>query len=176
MTEINEGKLTIVFDNTNWQVEKYDDCKTFRGCIGKTENFKAVDIIGVHNQNSVYFFEMKDYNGYEQNKLTKWDYNVDNLTKDLSQKVKDTILGVFSTQRNSSVTDEYWNLVVSNFNQNNELRIIFWIDGNLNRYSPNFRLNQITHNLKRKLRCLNSRIIVTNSLKAVIYDAIHEYA
>jgi hypothetical protein len=176
MTEISEGKLTILFSNANWKVQKYDDCDTFTKCIGKTENLKAVDIVGIHNEETVYFFEMKDYNGTEGTNLTKWDYNINNLTKSLSQKVKDTILGVFSTQRNESVTDVYWDLIVSNFNTNKELRIIFWIDGNLVKYSSSFRLSQVSMNLKRKLRCLNAKILVTNSGKANISDTIHEYA
>jgi hypothetical protein len=175
MTEISEGKLTLVFNNTNWKVEKYDDCDTFKNCIGRTESLKAVDIVGIHNEDTVYFFEMKDYNGYEETKLSNWDYNINSLTKDLSQKVKDTILGVFSTQRNESISNEYWDLIISNFKENNEIKIIFWIDGRLGDYSSSFRLTQLTQNLKRKLRCLNSNILVTNSEMANVIDTIHAY-
>ena len=91
MAVINEGNLTIIFEDPNWKVIKYDDCDTYTQCLGKTDNLKAVDIVGVHNNNKVYLFEIKDYTGNERKNLTKWDYNLNHLAVGLSKKIKDTI-------------------------------------------------------------------------------------
>lgn len=175
MAKIIQGKLTITFNDYNWVVKKYDNCNAFKNCIGKTQNMKAVDIVGVHNNKIVYLFEMKDYNASEEIKLNKWGNKVDNLTLDLSQKVKDTIIGILATKRNEDFRDEHLDLIVSKFNDNSEFKIIFWIDGNLFNYDSNFHLSIILANLKRKLSFLNSKVIVTNSQNAKIVNANHTY-
>lgn len=175
MSLINEGKLNIEFSDEKWQIEKYDECNVFINNIGQTNNLKAIDIIGVHNFQTLYFFEVKDFSDNEEFNLEKWDYRIDMLTNNLSQKIKDSLVGILSIQRNDLLKNNFWNLIVKLFNENNEFKIVFWLDGNLSNYSRNFRLCQINNNLKRKLQCLNAKILVTNSDKANLIDSIHKY-
>ena len=59
MTVIIEGKLEFTFDD-NWQLIKWDDDPAYRKGIGKLDETKAVDVLGLHRENGLYLIEIKD--------------------------------------------------------------------------------------------------------------------
>nr|WP_321452612.1 hypothetical protein [uncultured Carboxylicivirga sp.] len=175
MIEVNEGKLYLVFCRNSWNIEKYDECNAFVNHLKKTINLKGVDFIGIHNNSSVYMMEIKDYSGHEQQKLREWGGNINNLTSDLAQKIKDSFIGIYSAKRLSLTDQNFWTELVDKFNGNDDYKVIFWIDGNLVRYNSNFSRTQLNLNLKQRLKCLNVKVLVTNSENANVINMAHEY-
>jgi len=175
MNEVNEGRLTLKFSEKSWEIVKYDDCIEFKETIRLTQNIKGVDIIGIYNKETIYLIEIKDFKGYESKKTQEWCDDLNCLTNDLTQKIKDTLIGVFCIQRNKEISSNYWNSICNSFVNNNVFNLVFWIEGDLSKYSKNFRKTLLLSNLKQKLKCFNSKVIITNSNLAMFSDAECNY-
>jgi len=58
MTRFKEGFLDFVFGE-RWEILKLDDHRDYRQRIGKLESTKAVDFIGILDQEELYLIDVK---------------------------------------------------------------------------------------------------------------------
>jgi hypothetical protein len=63
MTRIEEGYLAFEFGE-RWRVLKLDEHQYYRKHIGKIDETKAVDFVGIFDDKKLYFIEVKDFRGY----------------------------------------------------------------------------------------------------------------
>ena len=59
MTRIEEGDLVFEFGE-KWQVFKLDEHRDYRERIAKIDETKAVDFVGIFNNEILYFIEVTD--------------------------------------------------------------------------------------------------------------------
>ncbi|PLW97397.1 MAG: hypothetical protein C0593_08785 [Marinilabiliales bacterium] len=175
MKKIVEGKLHISFVDEAWEIIKYDDCDAFIKVVQKSDHFKGVDIIGIHNEKEVILFEIKDYNGYEAEAVDQFNCNLNEMVQPLCQKIKDTIVGSMAIVRDPSVNDAFWNRLITGIGNANGLKFVFWIDGDLCSVNNGFKRSLILHSLKRRLGCMGAKIIVTDHKRARFVDLNHNY-
>ncbi|MGJ8658405.1 MAG: hypothetical protein ACSHWV_01030 [Cellulophaga fucicola] len=176
MISILEGKLTINFDEQEWSVTKYDDCQEYKTINQKFDKIKGVDIIGIKNDEKLYLIEIKDFSNNEVNYLEKCEYKINNFTSPLVKKITDSIFGTLNIHRNLTENVEFWKSFNEKFISNNDLYIVFWLDGNLKVHATNFSKTQLLLNIKQKLKGLKAHIIITDSSKNnILANSNHNY-
>lgn len=103
MRRIDEGKISFEFGE-RWYVEKWDAHKAYLGGINKlngeltepdgttrSEGTKAVDFVGVLDDEKLYFIEVKDFRGHRvENKKRQ----IHDLPLEIGLKVRDTLAGL----------------------------------------------------------------------------------
>jgi hypothetical protein len=71
MPSITEGKLHFDFPE-NWQVTKYDDWAFYKNQFSKLQDgLKAIDILAIDPETTVWFIEIKDYRQHQRTKFTE---------------------------------------------------------------------------------------------------------
>ncbi len=95
MTTLTEKTLTFIFPD-NWEVIKYDESHFFRNHIDKCQGSKAVDILAL-SELGLFLIEIKDIRGHEIE--YKQRLNKGEILFDLTQKVRDTIQGLYAAYR-----------------------------------------------------------------------------
>lgn len=176
MISVIEGRLTINFDQQVWVIKKYDDCLEYREINQKLDKVKAVDIIGIKNDSKLYLIEFKDFTNDEITYLEKCEYKINNFTSPLVKKITDSVFGSLNIHRNLNQNADFWESFNNKFINQNDLLIVFWLDGNLQAHAPNFSKTQLLLNIKRKLKGLKAHIIITDSSKNnIIMDSNHNY-
>jgi hypothetical protein len=99
----DENKLRFRFGE-RWHVDKWDKCDTYTGGVGKlcgeltdtngalrTEGTKAVDFVGVLDEQKLYLFEVKDFRGHQ---IENRKRQVRELPLEIGLKVRDTLAGL----------------------------------------------------------------------------------
>jgi hypothetical protein len=70
MPTISVGALSFTFDD-DWQASKYDDWSFYRHRFQRIRNeVKAVDILAISPERTVWFIEVKDYRRHPRSKPT----------------------------------------------------------------------------------------------------------
>ncbi|RKZ81903.1 MAG: hypothetical protein DRR19_21510, partial [Candidatus Parabeggiatoa sp. nov. 1] len=95
MKTLTEGQLTFTFSDT-WEVNKYDESHFFRNHIDKCQGSKAVDILAL-SALGLFLIEIKDIRGHEIE--YKQHISKGELLIDFTQKVRDTIQGLYAAYR-----------------------------------------------------------------------------
>ncbi|MGY8910333.1 MAG: hypothetical protein ACKVIG_10795 [Flavobacteriales bacterium] len=176
MISIVEGKLTINFEQQEWEIRKYDDCQEYKTINQKLDKVKGVDIIGIKNDSKLYLIEIKDFTDNEVVFLERCEYKIDNFTSPLVKKIADSIFGSLNIHRTLTENVDFWKSFNEKFIKQNDLLIVFWLDGNLNAHAPNFSKTQLLLNIKRKLKGIKAHIIITDSSKNnIIRNTNHNY-
>jgi hypothetical protein len=176
MISIAEGRLTINFEEQEWNVKKYDDCQEYKSINQKFDKIKGVDIIGIKNDSKLYLIEIKDFSNNEVSYLKKCEYKINNFTSPLVKKITDSIFGTLNIHRHLTENLDFWESFNEKFISNNDLYIVFWLDGNLKAHAPNFSKTQLLQNIKSKLKGLKAKIIITDSSKNnIIINSNHNY-
>lgn len=176
MISVIEGKLTINFEQQEWEIKKYDDCQEYKTINQKLDKVKGVDIIGIKNDSKLYLIEIKDFTGNEVSYLENCEYKINNFTSPLAKKISDSIFGSLNIHRNLTQNLAFWKSFNEKYIDQNDLLIVFWLDGNLKAHAPNFSKTQLLLNIKRKLKGLKAHIIITDSSKNnIIRNTNHNY-
>ena len=162
MDNIVEGNLTLRFDLNHWIVVAYDRNRDYIKHI-QSNGLKAVDIIGLKDSRRVFLIEIKDYTDHERENIDLWEsQNEPGLVDQVTNKVKDSIIGILSAYRNNSISDVFWDNLMDNIISGCSLIVVLWLEGDLHRINPNYATHLINHQLKQKLKCIASKVIISN--------------
>jgi hypothetical protein len=104
MTQFKESRLLFEFGD-RWCVFKLDEHRDYRERIGKLDETKAVDFLGILDDKELYFIEVKNYRGdriESKDKLLKGE-----LQQELAQKVRDSVACIIGAYCTSS-EPEHW--------------------------------------------------------------------
>ena len=99
---IDEGSLRFEFGE-NWLILKLDDESAYRNWLEKLDGTKAVDIVGIYEQDKLHFLEAKDFRGYaieNKKRLISGDILVE-----VAQKVRDSVSCLITASRLPSQHD-----------------------------------------------------------------------
>lgn len=162
MKEFIESKIKFQFDEQNWNVLQYDAIDgNFRKHV-HLAGTKAVDFVGIYNQNTIVFFEIKSFRGFGndakvQNRLQD---SMEELSTEIAQKVRDTISVIAGFNR--TIATPFWTEseeIISNGNKH--LMVIAWIEEN-NTKQKKAEMGTRLSKLKQKLSWLSSDIYIEN--------------
>ena len=162
MPTINEGRLQFDFTD-DWSIIKVDDSKAYRDWMGKLDGTKAVDILGLLDNQTLYFIEVKDFREHRiENKprLSSGD-----LVVEIAQKVRDTVTCIVTAYRRQSEQNVVWDSFFHTLeNKDKPLKVVLWLEEDLpqtHREKVNASVRQ--NILKKKLKWLTTKVLVTNS-------------
>ena len=169
-TVIEEEKLRFEFSDA-WHVVKYDEHFDYSNHIQKLAETKAVDFAAIQDDVTLFFIEVKDFRGHRiENKRRLSDGE---LAIEVAQKVRDTIAGIVSAHHRGNT--ETWAEFTRCLTQTEPpVRILLWMEDDLPPGPRGRRANQgsvMTDSLKRQLRWLTTKVIVT-SLETGAVDGI----
>ncbi len=187
MTRIEEGNLVFEFGD-KWQVFKLDEHRYYRERIAKIDETKAVDFVGIFNNEILYFIEVKDFRGHRienRDRLIKtkvpscqlvngecqFDKGSLSLPIELAQKVRDSIaciIGNSHTSSDSKTWLPYAKLICSQ-----KIKVILWLEQDLPDNS--FERKKVERSIrikrfKQKLSWLTYKVLVCSSDKPCLPD------
>lgn len=159
-TEIREQNLLFTFRDS-WLVVKLDDHRDYRNGLGKLAGSKAVDFLGIH-QNQLYFIEAKDFRGHRienQERLRSGQ-----LTTEIGQKVRDSVACIVAAYRQSGNSE--WQPYLKILRDQRKLvKVVVWLEYDLpaDPYTrKKDRASIATKEFKKKLRWLTTTVLVAN--------------
>lgn len=170
MKQFKESRLLFEFGN-RWHVFKLDEHRDYRERIGKIDDTKAVDFIGILDDSELYLIEVKNYRGDRikfKDKLLKGA-----LHKELAQKIRDSVACIIGAYRTSSVPEHWAAYAKLLCNKKREIRIILWLEYDL---PPHPYLRKKMNNFlgarvfKQKLKWLTNQVQVENVDKQALPD------
>lgn len=157
---IHEQNLLFTFEDS-WQVVKLDDHRAYRSGLGKLAGSKAVDFLGIH-QNQLYFIEAKDFRGHRienQQRLRSGQ-----LGTEIAQKVRDSVACIVAAHRQSG-NSEWQPFLKILRDQRKLVKVVVWLEHDLpaDPYTRNKdRASIATKEFKKKLRWLTTTVLVAN--------------
>jgi len=189
MTRIEEGYLVFEFSE-KWQVFKLDEHPDYREKIGKIDETKAVDFVGIFNNETLYFIEIKDFRGYRienKERLLKsqlpscqlvndecqFDKGSLSLPIELAQKVRDSIACIIASCRTSSEPKDWFPYANLLCQKKREIKVVLWLEQDLPPFPllrKKARASINTKIFKQKLRWLTSKVLVCSCDKQGLPD------
>jgi hypothetical protein len=144
MTRFEEEYLAFEFGD-RWRVFKLDEHQDYRERIGKLDETKAVDFLGILDDNELYFIEVKDFRGHRiENKdrllkgtLPECHYLEGKcqlhkgklpLSVELAQKVRDSVACIIGGYRNSSQPEHWAPYAKLLHDKKTKIRVILWLE------------------------------------------------
>ena len=167
------SSLTFEFDDSAWTyLMKYDsDAQNKQVDYDKIKNAiegtKAVDFIGIFQNNQLNLIEVKNY------KFNPLDANHD-IIAEIAQKVRDTMAGIIGGSRHSTHQKEYWHHHLQYLtNPAKDVRITLWLEDDkpLDKRLKTRNSNYLT-TLKKKLSWLTSNVKISNIADNDFGDAL----
>jgi len=152
---IRESKLIFDFNDNHWSdIRKFDEHIDYEKVKNYVSETKAVDFIGILNQKSVFYFEIKNFKDHRIENKERLNSNAEELTTEIAQKVRDSIACIVGANRNSTNDKELWNKILE-FSVHKNLIIVLWLeqDNHLNKNKTKITDYQLK--LKSKLKWLS---------------------
>ncbi len=171
MSRFAEGSLEFDFGN-KWRVVKLDEHRDYRDRIGKLESTKAVDFLGILDEQELYLIEVKDFRGHRietKDRLSKGE-----LPIEVAQKVRDSLACIVGAYHTSS-EPEYWQPYARLLcHRDRGIKIVLWLENDplpSHRRARQKAKASISGNVfKQKLTWLTSHILVCGSGKKDLPD------
>lgn len=118
---IVEGDLLFEFDEELWKpLVRWDKHAAYRTGIMEMGNGKAVDFIGIFNNRTLFFIEVKDYRQRDRTKpVPPWE--------EFELKVRNTVAGLVGSKRREEYADvcaPFVNALVNSY----KLALVYWIE------------------------------------------------
>ena len=176
-TPLDVEKQKFTFGDS-WTVAfKYDDTRFYRGgperLKGDLEErsnnatkivpqaTRAVDIIGLHQQDGVLLLEAKDFRGHRIENRNRLQGQV---ILEVALKTRDTVAGLVGAAR-SAVTEFPSGDLLAALQAGRNVTVVLWIEDDtfLDEQRTKAVLNQLNGVLKAKLAWLNVRTLVQSS-------------
>ncbi len=164
--KITEKKIEFDFDDSLWSnLLKYDEDADYLK-IEKLNGTKAVDIIGILENNKLVFFEIKDFRGHRITNKTR--LNTGELEQEVALKVRDTLAGIIGAARNSTNNSLAFQELLSYIsNTKKQLVVILWMEEDrlsLRMSQKRIKSKQSTtlQVLKKQLQWLTTKVWVAN--------------
>lgn len=167
MTIFQESDLKFQFSD-NWWVVQYDDLTDYNNLKNTVEGSKAVDFIGILGNETLTFFEIKNFRGYRIENKPRLEVGHDPIEVEIAQKVRDTLAGVAAAARNSTHLRTEWQRVL-HFLQNDRknVEVVLWLEDETTPQYDAIRKRKmqakggvLSQRLKQRLSWLTSRVFV----------------
>jgi hypothetical protein len=165
--EIEEGNLRFKFADTWSYLLKYDErdeggkpkLAEYRKIHDATNGAKAVDFIGVLDNDKLVFIEVKDFRGFETE--NKKRVATGELVTEIATKVRDTVAAIVGGYRTSmSDKNEYFEHYFDILsNKQKHIYMVLWREGHF-RNPDKARYYNDAQVLKSKLSWLGSKTFV----------------
>jgi hypothetical protein len=160
-TEFDEEFIHFKFEDA-WKVIKYDEHIDYLEWIGRLPDTKAVDFLALKTPGTLFFIEVKDFRGHriENKKRLKQG----ELAVEVAKKVRDTIAGV-AAARHRGKADPWNDFAQCLIQEERPAQVLLWLEGELPadpRGRGQNRLQVIGSTLKKQLRWLTTKVLVTN--------------
>src|SRR5262245_28843529 len=104
MISLEEGFLIFEFGE-RWNILKLDEHRDYRERIGKVEGTKAIDFLGILDDQELYFIEIKDFRDHRIE--TRGRLLSGELAIEVAQKVRDSLACIVGAYRTSSVPSSW---------------------------------------------------------------------
>jgi len=99
MVVVPVGALSFVFE-PGWEVGRYDDWAYYKSQFQKVRSgIKAIDVLALAPDKTLYLIEVKDYRQYPRTKPSELDYEV-------CCKILDTLAGILPAKVNARIGTE----------------------------------------------------------------------
>lgn len=164
MKEFNESNLCFQFEEENWQVVKYDEENNYLEVSRKLQGTKAIDFLGIYNNKSLIFFEIKNFRGYGMQPKTQKRVAsaMEDLSTEIAQKVKDTIAIICGINKNISFDENnIWCQSAEYLFNDKQIIVIAWIEEDDNK-QVKAEMATRTDKLKQKLSWLTNYVYIDN--------------
>lgn len=176
-TPLDVEKQKFTFGDSWTVVLKYDDSRFYRcgperlkGELEERSNNKAkivpqatraVDVIGLHQQDGLFLLEAKDFRGHRienKNRLQQ------QIIIEVALKTRDTVAGLLGAAR-SAVTEFPSDWLLTAMQAGKMVTVVLWIEDDTFREEQKTKavLNQLNGVLKEKLAWMNVRTLVQSS-------------
>lgn len=172
MTRIEEGYLDFKFGD-KWRVLKFDEHPDYENVSGIVNGTKGVDFVGIFNEKTLYFIEVKDFRGdriQNKDRISKGE-----LLIEVAQKVRDSIACIIASSRTSNKENNLLPYAKFLCNHQKDIRVILWLEQDFpnNIFNEQRTIKSInSKTLKQKLKWLTSKVLVCsiNSNKECLPD------
>ena len=157
-----ESSLRFEFGN-RWHVLKLDEHLDYRSRIEKLPGTKAVDFLGVLDNNTIYFVEVKNLRGHRIENKERLQDGL--LVEELGQKVRDSLACIIGAHRVSARHEIWKNFVDILYDKQKSIKVIMWLEQDLPNHPIQQRkvLNNISSTkFKSKLAWLTPYVMVGN--------------
>jgi len=167
---LQESRLNFEFNDSRWSdLVKFDEHTDYKNVKDNVSETKAVDFIGVLNQKSIFYFEIKNFKDYRIENKERLNSSAEELTTEIAQKVRDSIACILGGFRNSTNDKALWNKILE-FTANKNIFIILWLEQDSNLNNNKTKISDYQLKLKSKLKWLTG---ISNNIRIFnksIYD------
>jgi hypothetical protein len=157
MSPITVDSLRFAFP-AGWRVSKYDEWSYYRNRFCKLRaNIKAVDLIAVDNDKTVWLVESKDYRFYQR-------ANPHSLIDDVRDKVILTLSGIVAARFNAVERTEID--MATRVVKAKKIRVVLHLEQRLttSRLFPRvYKLADVQQKLRSLLKCIDAHPLVVES-------------
>lgn len=181
MTRFEESRLVFEFGE-RWHIFKLDEHRDYQERIGKIDETKAVDFVGIWDNQELYFIEVKNFCGHRienKNRFLKGQLTECQLIEgqcqlikgelplpiELAQKVRDSIACLIGAYRTSSI-QEHWTAYAKWLCESHKsIKVVLWLEYDLPSHPILRRKAMVSVDIKKfkeKLKWLTSHVIVEN--------------
>ncbi len=163
-----ESNLTFTFEETHWEILKYDEDPKYFEISNALAGTKAIDFLGFDNNTALVMFEVKGFRGYgsEKSVNARLAEGMEVLSTEIAQKVKDTVAAIAGISRNIQADNTLWQKAAKQIIENKSVTIVAWIEEDLNSVALKARkkneMSVRAEKLKNKLKWLTTNIWVDN--------------
>ena len=154
MTEFKESGLVFKF-NDKWEVYQLDSEADYREKICRQiPGTRSIDFIGFNDTDNILLFvEVKSFRGYgNRTNVQRLTGENDDITIEVSQKVRDSIATIVGGARNSTNIRNVWQKYVHHLNTNKKMIVIAWVELDVNTENLLLRAKTNLYTRKRELR------------------------
>jgi hypothetical protein len=163
-----ESNLTFTFEETHWEILKFDEHPKYIEISNALAGTKAIDFLGFYNNTAFVMFEVKGFRGYGSQKSVndRLAEGMEVLSTEIAQKVKDTAAAIVGISRNIRADNTLWQKAVKQIIENKSVIIVAWIEEDLNNIALKARkkneMSVRAEKLKNKLKWLTTNVSVDN--------------
>ena len=144
----DEGGLRFIFDETFWQVLKWDDHAAHRKSMNVLDGSKAIDFMGIYRGEALFFIEAKDYREHDRSKEQP-------LTQELELKVRNTVAGLVGGCRREEYKAECSPFLEAL--RRKDLWVVLWLETKHDRKSKFGEALELK-NLKQRFKWLSPHV------------------
>lgn len=169
--EFDEGVIRFVFGD-RWLIRRLDNHPSYRSGIEKLDGTKAVDFVGILDENELFFMEVKDFRGHRIENRSRLR---NELWIEIGQKVRDSLACIIGAHRTSSSEPELWEKLNQRIHDKRKtIKVILWLEEDMVHSKAakgrKPRLSTYQNMLKKKLRWLTTKVLVCDTADTLLTD------
>lgn len=183
MSNFQESGINFQFQDSQWDVVKYDEHLAHKKVSNALQPTKAVDFFGIHANEQLFLVEVKNYRGHTRDAKTQEVLQAggDELMRRIAVKVRDTIATATNSARFSTNDEAFFNQINRLLlNEQKKIVIIACIELDVaNNKEYKIRMSIWMQKLKQKLAWLHAvkvSISPIENITVVLPDAVVSFA